>query len=124
MVVFLHLQKMVKVPSKVKYDLFNVSSFTQEFICAGVRDNVVGMYNFLKEKGVQVKDKQADSLKISSRKGVVLLCTNSNSSKPLYYTYNLPSQWHEMLRDGCIWKEMEVFDKPETYEGRKTYLFR
>ena len=43
MVVFLHLQKMVKVPSKVKYDLFNVSSFTQEFICAGVRDNVIGM---------------------------------------------------------------------------------
>lgn len=148
MVVFLHLQKMMS-PSEAKYDLFNVSSFTQEFICAGVRDNVVGMYNFLKKKGVQVKDKQADSLKISSRKGVVLLCTNSNSSKPfgiiqlkdwnwwdfyhnkrnrsskpLYYTYNLPSQWHEMLRDGCIWKEMEVFDKPETYEGRKTYLFR
>lgn len=82
MVVFLHLQKMVKVPSKVKYDLFNVSSFTQEFICAGVRDNVIGMYNFLKEKGVQVKDKQADDLRISSRKSVVLLCTNSNSSNP------------------------------------------
>ena len=75
MVVFLHLQKMVKVPSKVKYDMFNISSFTQEFICAGVRDNVVGMYNFLKEKGVQVKDKQADDLRISSRKSVVLLCT-------------------------------------------------
>lgn len=56
MVVFLHLQKMIRVPSKVKYDMFNISSFTQEFICAGVRDNVVGMYNFLKEKGVQVKD--------------------------------------------------------------------
>ena len=53
MVVFLHLQKMMS-PSKVKYDMFNISSFTQEFICAGVRDNVVGMYNFLKEKGVQV----------------------------------------------------------------------
>lgn len=146
MVVFLHLQKIMS-PSEVKYDMFNISSFTQEFICAGVRDNVVGMYKFLKEKGVQVKDRQADDLKISSRKSVVLLCTNSNSSnpfgiiqlkdwgwwdfyhnkhnrssKPLYYTYNLPSQWHEMLRDGCIWKEMEVFDKPETYEGRKTYL--
>lgn len=68
MVVFLHLQKMIRVPSKVKYDMFNISSFTQEFICAGVRDNVVGMYNFLKEKGVQVKDKQADDLRISSRK--------------------------------------------------------
>ena len=63
--------------------MFNISSFTQEFICAGVRDNVIGMYNFLKEKGVQVKDKQADDLRISSRKSVVLLCTNSNSSNPL-----------------------------------------
>lgn len=131
---------MRKTATQKMYDMFNLSRFSKDFICAGVRDNVLGLYNFLLEKGAISADKDLDSRRISSRKPIVLLCKNdgTNPKKQFariqimdrnwwnYYhnkrlktcksttfrTYNIPSQWTVVLREGCVWKEVEVL-KPE-----------
>lgn len=130
------MKKTMTVTQK-KYNDFNLVEFKSEFICAGVRDNILGMYNFLIEKGAQVIDKETDKQRISSKKPIVLLCKNAVTDPRIgktfakvqimeknwwdYYhnrqrktcrttirTYNLPSQWNIVLMVGCIWKEVEV----------------
>lgn len=128
---------MRKTATHKRYDSFNLTCFQKDFICAGIRDNIIGMYNFLLEKGAQLENETSDRLRISSRKPIVLLCKNNGitskfgqiqimewnwwnyyhnknlrSCKPNYYTYNLPSQWNQVLMEGCTWKEVEVL-KPE-----------
>lgn len=120
-----------------RYDSFNLIQFEKEFICAGIRDNVLGMYNFLIEKGAIPINKELDICRISSKKPIVLLCKNNGirtkfgsiqimernwwnyyhnkrikSCQTTFRTYNLPSQWNVVLREGCVWKEVEVL-KPE-----------
>lgn len=127
---------MKKTATQMKYDSFNLSQFETEFICAGVRENIVGMYKFLIEKGAQTVNSHLDSVRISSGKPIVLLCKNAIVNKSFntfgnvqildrswwdYYhnkrrktcktttrTYNLPSQWNVVLMVGCVWKEVEV----------------
>lgn len=124
---------MVRIKTRVRYEDFNISYFTAEFICAGARDSIIGMYRFLSEKGAQLKNEKEDKLLLSSKTDIVLFCTieginNSfacvqlkkkewwnfyhnkriKKNRPTYYTYNLPSQWTEMLQEGCIWKEKET----------------
>lgn len=126
---------MVKIPTKIRYDSKNLVCFTADFICAGVRDNILGMYNFLKEKGAILVSPEEDTLLISSKKDIVLFCMNAginnkfakislkrktwwnyyhNKSikinRPTYYTYNLPSQWNIMLDNACTWKEVETLE--------------
>jgi hypothetical protein len=136
MVVLTRMQ-MKKTATQIKYDLFNLSQFETDFICAGVRENVVGMYRFLIEKGAQAVNSKLDSIRISSGKPIVLLCKNATvdpltgnpfgnvqildrswwdfyhnkrreTCKSTTKTYNLPSQWNVVLMVGCVWKEVEV----------------
>ena len=68
--------------SESKFYDYNFSYFDtdQGFVCAGIRDNVVGMYNLLVSKGANVVNKDADIIRISSKKPIVLFCFNSNTS--------------------------------------------
>lgn len=128
---------MKKTLTQKKYDDFNLVQFKDYFICAGVRDNILGMYRFLKEKGAIPVNSNLDKLRISSKKQIVLLCKNATVNPELgqpfgmvqimdkswwdFYhnrqrktckttirTYNLPSQWQDVLMEGCVWKEVEV----------------
>lgn len=124
--------------SESKFYNYNFSYFDtdQGFVCAGIRDNIVGMYNLLISKGANAVNKDVDLVRISSRKPIVLFCFNSNTSigsklgsvqimshhwwnyyhnkahrhlsKTKIHTYNLPLQWNKVLMEGCVWKEVEV----------------
>lgn len=66
------LEKMRKI---LKID-GNLKGFTEEFIGAGPRTSVIGLYNSLVELGAIPNDRHKDSILISSKKPIVLLCVN------------------------------------------------
>ena len=107
--------------SESKFYNYNFSYFDtdQGFVCAGIRDNVVGMYNLLISKGANAVNKDVDLVRISSKLGSVQIMSHHwwnyyhnkahrHLSKTKIHTYNLPSQWNKVLMEGCVWKEVEV----------------
>lgn len=101
----------------------NLQGFSEEFIGAGSRDSVVGLYRKLIELGATPSNKEKDINLISSKQKVVILCVNDgvkrqfarvslhernwwnywhnrrnkSSFKAAYTTYNVPKQMSTVI---------------------------
>lgn len=110
----------------------NLKTFSEEFIGAGTRNSVVGLYRKLLELGATPADRNRDNLLISSKQKIVILCINDGIRgrfakvslherawwdywhnkarkycKPAYTTYNVPRQMNTVISKLNI-KELEV----------------
>lgn len=95
----------------------NLKNFNKEFIGAGCRTSVIGLYQKLIDLGAIPADRERDKYLISTRKNIVILCVNdginskfarvsihtrnwwdfwhnkaNRQTKPGYITYNVPKQ--------------------------------
>lgn len=102
----------------------NLQKFHSEFIVAGPRDSIVGLYRKLEELGAEPEDRASDNLKISSKNNIVILCINdgknkqfariklcqrswwdywhnprNKQTKPAYKTYNFPRQLDKIAKE-------------------------
>ena len=110
----------------------NLKTFSKEFIGAGSRNSVVGLYRKLIELGAIPSSKEKDNSLISSKQKIVILCVNDGirskfarislherswwdywhnkahkHCKPAYITYNVPKQMSTVISNLNI-KELET----------------
>lgn len=110
----------------------NLNAFRKEFIAAGCRNSVIGLYRKLVEHGASPVNKDNDIVLLSSKADIVLLCKNNGINKVLpqvqilkknwwsFYhnrklvtspklpTYNVPRQTNTILEDLAIFTEIET----------------
>lgn len=112
----------------------NIQPFEKEFICAGCRNSIIGLYRKLIDLGANAQ--AVDKKVLENEHDVVILCKNSGTStkkfaevrlltrswwnyyhnakykrsKPIYKTYNLPRQWKIVLEELIKLKEIPVYE--------------
>lgn len=110
----------------------NLKTFNCEFIGAGTRDCIVGLYRKLIDLGAIPNNQERDNNLICSKQKIVILCVNdgingkfarislherewwnywhnkaNKACKPAYITYNVPRQMNTIISKLNI-KELEV----------------
>lgn len=110
----------------------NIQPFDKEFICAGSRRSLIGLYRKLIDLGANISE--TDKVLLASGNPVVLFCKNTGinrriaevrvfnrtwwdywhnprnkKAKPKYKTYNLPKQW-DIVIDLIILKEIPTYE--------------
>lgn len=110
----------------------NLSAFKKEFVIAGCRNNIVGLYRLFIEHGANTVSKDNDELLLSSKTDIVLLCKNGGIRKvmpmvqllkktwwdfyhnrrivkyPKLKTYNVPRQTSQIMNDIAIFTPIET----------------
>ena len=117
----------------------NIQPFEKEFICAGARTSIIGLYRKLIELGANHLTE--DESLLNTKKPIVLFCKNNGINckfaevrifnrqwwnywhnpknrinKPKYKTYNVPKQWDFIINKLIILKEIPLFHETHTVD--------
>lgn len=93
----------------------NLSAFKQEFVAAGCRNNIVGLYKMFLEHGANTVNKDNDELLLSSKTEIVLLCKNGGIRKAMPMVQLLKKTWWNYYHNRKIVRKpgLRTFNVPK-----------
>lgn len=86
----------------------NLSAFKQEFVTAGCRNNIIGLYKMFIEHGANTANKDNDELLLSSKTDIVMLCKNGGIRKVMPIVQILKKTWWDYYHNKKKVKKVSV----------------